>query len=224
MAIENQTISPTEFILWFSHKKMSRGGRNGERYRLCKTANAAWLFLDTYIDDFPGKPLAYHDVLTDKAVYSPSCASPTDLMSNGLYSACGNEGQPYLIWSDMPAQYRIQVWGHLSASPRLLWYWDATVTKLDSVEADCLTPRARAPAVRVQEAWWSHFKESSPGTWELGTGDIDPQGGTPTGHDVHYGRTVWHGADKIPYLMMGPSAGAADAVWCVDKISHSSGQ
>ena len=218
MTVENETVKPGEFILWFSNKKgQATGKRDGEHYRLCKTAGSTWLYLDAYIDSSPGKQPIRHDVISDRILFSPSDGVSADLIGDGNYRACGAIGQPYLLWSGTPASYRIQVWGHLTENARFRWYWDATVTKSNQVVNDCLEPGKKIRAVRVQEAWWSNFKDPS-GAWELGNGSIDPHEGTPSGSGVAYGRTVWHGAGQLPYLMIWGSHSATGSTWCVNEI------
>lgn len=218
MTVENETVKRGEFILWFSNKKdQPAGKRDGELYRLCATADGAWLCLDAYIDIFPGKPPLRHAVMSDRIVYSPSGGPPKDLVESGLYRACGGIGQPYLLWSDAPASYRIQVWGHLAENPKFRWYWDATVTKDDKVTNEGLTPVRAVRAVRVEEAWWCNFKIPA-GSWDLGTGALDPRDGSPSGRDVVYGRTVWHGEGRIPYLMIRGTHAPTGSIWCVNSI------
>ena len=216
MTVENQTIGPGEFVLWFSHKPgQAPGKRAGERYRLCKTAAMTWLFFDAYINAFP--PTIHHDVVSDRILYSPSDGPQLDLIGNGLYQACGGVGQPYLLWSHIPPQYRIQVWGHLTENSKYRWYWDAVVTKPEQMVNDCLNPPKQLSAVRVREAWWDTFKNPS-GAWQLGGGGTDPGNGAPSGSGVTYGRTVWHGAGQLPYLMTAGGKAAPGTGWCVNEI------
>jgi hypothetical protein len=218
MSVENENVSSREFILWFSNKKgQVPGERDGEDYRLCNTPEGAWLYLDAYIKSAPSKPRLRHDVVSDRILYSPSDGPPADLIHDGSYRAAGGIGQPYLLWSDAPPRYRIQVWGHLTENSRFRWYWDATVTKSKEVIDDALDPGKKVQAVKVQEAWWDSFKSRS-GAWNLGSGATNPQDGTPTGRGVIYGRTVWHGAGHVPYLMIRASKAPPGSVWCVNHI------
>ena len=217
MSVENETTGPGQFTLWYSHKKAQvPGERDGEHFRVCKTPEKAWLFMDSYINSSPGKPSVPHDVVSDRALYSPLNGTPLDLISNGDYMACGGKGQPYLLWSNAPPQYRIQVWGHLNANPKFRWYWDATVTKSQVLD-DCVKPAIQVPAIRVQEAFWSTFKGPA-GKWGMGSGAIDSTDGAPSGTEVGYGRTVWHGSGQLPYLMTTGSKAPIASAWCVNEI------
>jgi hypothetical protein len=147
-----------------------------------------------------------------------------DLIQDGEYRHCDQIGQPYLLWSGGPPQYRIQVWGHLTENAKFKWYWDAVVSGPEAVVDDCMTPPERKPAIRIAEAWWNNFKNSS-GTWSLGSGGSDPQTGLPSGSGLRYGRTVWHGIGQIPYLMTAGSSGsAANPDWCVDEVLSAPGK
>jgi hypothetical protein len=217
MSVQNETIGPGKFILWFSHKEHQRTGeRDGESYRLCKTARSTWLYFDAYIKSSPGKQSLRHNVVSDRILFTPSGGDQVDLIANGDYRASGALGQPYLLWSNAPPNYRIQVWGHLTENPRFRWYWDASVTRSDHVVDQALRPGRKVEAVRVEEAWWDSFKNPS-GAWDLGKGSTDPHDGTPTGSEVTYGRTVWHGAGQIPYLMIKASNSPPGSVWCADE-------
>jgi hypothetical protein len=220
LILGNETLAPGSFILWFSGRvSQPADKRTGEQYRLCRTPARTWLFLDRYIDTTP-KP-ARHDVLSDRIRFTPSGAPPEDLIADGLYGACGATGQPYLLWSDLPPTYRIQVWGHMAANPQRLWYWDATVTAPRPVINPCRDPATPTAAVKVEESWWSNFNARS-GAWDLGSGEIDRQTGTPTGTDITYGRTVWHGAGQIPYLMTAGPDKPPGSGWCVKDIEPTS--
>lgn len=218
MTVVNETLRPGVFMLWFSHKHgQPAGKRDGEQYRLCKTAGLSWLYLDAYIDAFAGKPPIRHDVVSDRIVFTPATSTPQDLIADGSYAACGETGQPYLVWSGGPASYRIQVWGHLTENAKFRWYWDATVTHADRVVNDGLAPGREQPALRVEEAWWCSFKNPN-GQWELGTGGSDTKTGAPTGTGVTYGRTVWHGTGQLPYTMIHASSASTGSDWCVNEV------
>jgi hypothetical protein len=217
MSVENETTGPGRFTLWYSHKRAQMPGeRDGEQFRVCKTSERTWLFMDSYINSVPGKSSVPHDVVSDKAVYSPSSGVALDLIGNGDYQTCGGKGQPYLLWSNVPPQYRIQVWGHLAENSKLRWYWDALVTKSQVLD-DCLAPANLVAAIKVQEAFWSTFKDPA-GKWGMGSGAIDPRDSAPSGTEITYGRTVWHGAGQLPYLMTAGSNAPAASAWCVNKI------
>jgi hypothetical protein len=140
----------------------------------------------------------------------------TDLIANGEYRACGARGQPYLLWSGGPWHYRIQVWGHLTENPRWHWFWDATVSGPVPVTNSCRTPAERKMAVRVRESWWNNFNNFV-GRWDQGDGQIDPHTGEPTGRNVRYGRTIWHGSDQLPYLLNGDDP--RNPAWCVNRVT-----
>lgn len=215
MTVENQPQEAGHVVLWFSDKKgQGPGDRDGELYRLCRP----WLYFDTYLKSVPGKPIIQHPVVSDRILVTQNGAPPTDLMANGEYRACGAHGQPYLLWSKPPWHYRIQVWGHLTESARYKWYWDAIVTGPVPVVDDCLKPVIERPAVKVEEAWWETRKNPA-GEWTGGSGRIDPGTGLPSGEAVTYGRTVWHGAGQLPYLLVGPPGAAPTPHSCVDSIA-----
>ncbi len=219
MWVQNETVGPGKFILWFSHQPEQRPGqRYGELYRLCRLPGRIWLFFDTYIDSVPGRPPIEHQVASDRILFAPSKGAAIDLIRDGLYQACGAMGQPYLLWSGAPQQYRLQIWGHLTENPRFKWYGDSIVTGPESIVDDCMQPVEARTAIRVQEASWSTFKNPS-GAWGLGSGPIDPPTGMPTGNGVAYGRTVWHGAGQLPYLMIGPGRSPSNPRWCVNEVT-----
>ena len=223
MTVESENTGPERFILWYSHKSnLAAGERNGETYRLCKAAGLNWLYFDAYLKERAGEVVAEHTVVTDKILFIPASGAPVDLIANGYYKACGGIGQPYLIWTDLPSSYRLQVWGHLENTPQLLWYWDVVVSAPKPVMDDCLTPAAQTLAITRQEAWWSNFKDHF-GKWNLGGGETDSQG-VPTGLGITYGRTVYDGAGQVPYLMIVPSAAPVRSAWCVDKITSVNGK
>jgi hypothetical protein len=224
LSIENQTIGPGRFILWFYNPRRLRlGQRNGEEYRICRLPNETWLYLDSYLNAFQGRIMHTHPVESDRILVTRADGKVSDLIQDGEYRACGAHGQPYLLWSGAPWHYRIQVWGHLIKNRDRKWYWDATVSGPEAITNDCLTPVAPQTAVRVQEAWWSNPKNPS-GAWRQGSGDTDPSTGMPTGTGVRYGRTVWHGSGGIPYYMTGPGSGpGVSPRQCVDRISAPKG-
>jgi hypothetical protein len=221
MSVENETVGPGEFILWFSHKQgQGPGDRAGERYRLCRRPDRTWLYFDTYIKSVPGEPQIEHNVQSDRILFTPSGTPTMDLIADGLHQACGATGQPYLVWSSKPRQYRIQVWGHLKESKHFKWYWDALVSGPESVIDDCREPIEQRLAIRVREAWWDNFRKPS-GGWALGSGGLYPHEILPSGNGVNYGRTVWHGAGQLPYWMLGGGTATTHPTWCVDEISNS---
>ena len=212
MSVANENVGPEQFILWFSGKEgQPAGKRDGERYRLCLSRLRTWLFLDGYIDAYPDRPKIEHPVRADRIIFKPAGGTQTDLIKNGEYADCGAQGQPYLVWFSEGTAYRIQVWGHLVENPQLKWYWDATVSGPEKIVNECLKPTLETEAVKVQEAWWSNFR--GPGKWGLGSGELTEEEDVPTGGDVVYGRTVWHGAGQVPYLVTGDAAG--NPRWCV---------
>ena len=224
MRVQNETTEPGRFILWFSHKEgQVEGERDGERYRRCRLPGRTWLFFDTYVKSSSGKPLVEHPVTSDRVLLSRPDGAVTDVIEDGEYAACGGTGQPYLLWSGAPWHYRIQVWGHLTENAKYKWYWDATVIGPQPVVDECTMPPMHKPAVMVQEAWWDNYKStpgSTTGKWALGSGGMDAQTGLPSGTGLTYGRTVWHGAGQLPYLMTGKTpAAAAQPNWCVSRVS-----
>jgi hypothetical protein len=211
MTVENEPVSNNKVMLWFSHKvDQAPGQRDGELYRICQSTTFSWLFLDGYTKS---SDTLDHPLTTTRAVLTIAGKPPIDVLSEDEYAKCGAMGQPYLIWERAPPRYRIQVWGYLTNEPRYKWYWDALMIHVVDVTDECLMPTKQREAVEVQEAWWDTFKERT-GTWALGAGETTTE---PTGNNVHYGRTVWHGSDQLPYLM----TGGADTTpgWCVNKIS-----
>jgi hypothetical protein len=212
MSVRNESLGADGFILWFRNKPgQAPGAEDGERYHVCAGPAQTWLYLDAYIDQRPGKPQRPHPVQSDRILYTPDGGATVDLIKSGAYAACGAAGQPYLLWVGAPAQYRIQVWGHLAENPKLVWYWDATVAAPHSIQDECLKPPRAIQAVEVREAWWSNFKVAS-GKWGLGDGELASNGNGPTGSGVSYGRTVWHGQGQTPYVMTGNPAG--HPTWC----------
>lgn len=218
MWIRNQTTGPGQFTLWYYGKKsQAPGEETGELYRLCRAEGRTWVVLDGYRKTLAGKQVAEHRVMSDRVLFTPGGQPAIDLIADGSYRACGARGQPYLVWAGAPHQYRIQVWGHLAEAPQDHWYWDASVNGPESVVDDCMAPAAPRLAIRVREAWWDDFKDRS-GIWHLGSGATDPESRLPTGEDVTYGRTVWHGAGGLPYLMIGPGPRSSNPRWCVDEV------
>jgi muconolactone delta-isomerase len=216
MLVENENTAPGEFVLWFSHKKGQRQGeRDGEHYRLCTTPERDWLFLDSYIKSIPGQPPIVHEVQTDKVLLSRSDGLVVDVIADGEYQLCGTSGQPYLVWSGARHRYRIQVWGHLKENSRFRWFWDASVTGPEVVVDECMKPVQRSLAIRVQEVWWNNFRQPS-GVWALGAGETQAGESIPNGKKISYGRTVWHGAGRFPYLMTGDALGKP--TWCVNEV------
>jgi hypothetical protein len=218
MWVENETIGPGRFILWFSHKKNGApDDRVGERYHLCRLPGMSWLWFDAYLSTTPR--IIEHRVVSDRILFTPSGGPATDLIKGGLYNACGATGQPYLVWSGGPRQYRLQVWGHLTENPKLFkWYGDALVTGPEAIVDDCLQPVERRSAIRYEEAWWASFKNPS-GAWGIGSGQIDAQTGMPTGSGVVHGRTVWHGAGQLPYFVFGPGQSPSNPRACVSEVT-----
>jgi len=215
MSVANQNISENKFVLWFFNKQGQKpGDRQGESYRVCENPKRAWLYLDSYVD-VNNQGSAVHPVEVDRALLITEGEDPIDLLADGEHRVCGETGQPYLIWSPTARIYRMKVWGHLVENVKWRWFWDAEVTSGETIENDCLAPVERRPAVKVQEAYWSNFTAPA-GQWSLGSGEIDSATGWPTGRSVAFGRTVWHGAGRIPYFM----TGGADSIptWCVNRI------
>ena len=208
MTLRNQPIGALSFILWFSRPGQPKFAENGEQYHVCLSHRGSWLYFDQYIDLEPNIPTKHHLVRADKIIYTPDGEGPIDMIGNGQYSDCGASGQPYLRWDGPKRAYKLQVWGHLANNPNLKWYWEASVKPDDSVLNDCVQPPRSFPAVRVQEAWWSNFKgPARTGRWTIGKGDVIPGEGIPSGQGVTYGRTVWHGSNKLPYMAIGTKDG-----------------
>jgi len=211
MSVTNEPVGNGTFILWFSKPEFAQGYRNGERYRVCSQSRTAWLYFDSYINAPAGSPAVDRPVQSDKIIYTPAGGQAVDLLANGDYARCGGMGQPYLMWA-VDGTYRIQVWGHMVRNPKFRWYWDATVSGPEYITTECSDPPRRESAIRVREAWWSNFHEVS-GKWTLGSGGVSAAEMLPTGENILYGRTVWHGAHQIPYLMIGDPIGRPR--WCV---------
>jgi hypothetical protein len=172
------------------------------------------MYLDGYVKH-NDKGSAAHPVKMDRGLLIFDGKAPIDVIADGEHKACGEKGQPYLIWSPTDRNYRIQTWGHLVENAKWRWYWDARVTLGGTVENDCLSPGKQTPTVKVQEAWWNNFKVPT-GQWALGKGEMNNANGWPTGRSVVFGRTVWHGDGKIPYFMTGDAT--SRPTWCVKRI------
>lgn len=215
MSVRNENIGPGRVDFWFSDKPgQASETSNVERYFVCKhEGDRAWLFLESYLDAENGVIKKNHSVITTRVLYTPMNGPTSDLIADGTYSRCGGKGQPYLLWDFGGAtRYRIQVWGVLEENPEWKWYWDATVSMNEEITNTCVSPMRTVRAVRVQEAWWSNFKDQD-GKWNLGSGETAPDG-LPTGYRIEYGRTVWHAQGRMPYYLIGRPDGKT-VYWCV---------
>ncbi len=222
MSVTNEVVRPGVVMLWFFNKAGQKSGeKSGELYRLCETPPRKWLFLEGYTH-FPFVGRLDHPVTTDKAILSLPDGVQVDLIADGEYLKCGSSGQPYLLWSPLPARYRLQIWGHLEEHQNLKWYWDASVRTRASIIDDCLSSSKQMEVVEVRESWWNNFSDHL-GSWELGSGEIDRSVGQPTGRAMTYGRAVWHGEGQLPYLMTGKIGEPDEPTWCVNEILPGSG-
>lgn len=211
MSVRNQSVNESEFLLWFSQKAgQAAGAEDGERYRICRAKDLTWLILDEYLNRDPAGNISYHPVKADRALLYVPGKPPEELIQSGILGHCADRGQPYLIWAGGPAAYRISVWGHLRENRNWHWFWDASIKATETVVDDCLKPPKEFAAMQVQEAWWSNFHDFK-GKWGLGSGSLTGSG-EPSGQDIEYGRTIWHGEGKTPYLMTGNSKGGR--TWC----------
>ena len=217
MQIQNETIGPAEYIDWYSNgpnqKGKPPGSRNGEQYHMCIAPNGTWVWFDQYLDDQPGQNLVKHAVSSTKIIFTPSSGAPVDLISDGTYAACGSAGQPYLLLSGAPWDYRLQVWGYLTNNTKDLNYWDETVTGPTATVDDCLRPAFTFSAAIRKEAYWSN---TVPLRWTQGTGTVDTKG-IPDGLKVTYGRTTWDGAG-MPYMKILSAKAPVNGGWCVASV------
>ena len=219
MTVESLNIEPYKFELIFSNKPGQLSGHSDiEVYELCKNSGGdSWLFLTAYINRDNEQNRIAHAVESTKILFTPLNGHPIDLMANGTYSRCGAHGQPYLLWNQRAESYRIQVWGVLAEDRKYKWYWDAIVSKVNFVENSCLKSSQSIKSLKVKEAWWSNFKVPS-GKWVLGSGDMGFDG-QPSGFEVAYGRTVWHGSGQLPYYLIGEADKEA-VYWCINTIEN----
>ena len=201
--IQNETTGSDSFILWYSNGNgLASGQRNGERYHVCRLPGRAWLFFDGYINSTPGHATVERDVVSDQIFYTTN-GTTTGLIKDGEYAACGGTGQPYLLWSNTPQQYRLQVWGHLTTNVKDQWYWDVLVNAPSVVTNNCLSPSLPRLAMTRTEAWWSNFIVTT-GRWTQGGGTLDFSAGWPSPvSKITYGRTDWDASGDMPYFLVG---------------------
>lgn len=183
VTLENSNIGTDKLVLWYyNNPGYPVGTIQGELFR----KQGDWLFHVNYIDRGINPTDSIVSVVADECILTVG-EVVTDLMP--LISP-GVPGHPYHMWNNVPAEYRIQVWGHLLELESWIFYWDAIITK-DVTAANPFLGNANS--LRVREAFWR-------AGWGLGSGDVDGSG-LPNGNNMTYGRTVYHAETHLPYYM-----------------------